>query len=450
MNNLKEILKPAALTLISLAMIVQFQPARGQDKGSLADLSANRTIVEHRLAQFIDEVKKNNPGLKALASKISAAQASVNYAKSLDPPQIGVEFYQSPITTFPNPFDGQREIDYSVQQMFPFPGKLSAMARVEQNRKAMTEGERTGALQRIVGDLKAAFYEAYFIQRKIEINDENREILKSYAAIAQKQYEVGTGKQADILRAQTELSTLVNNDIVFRQELRSMEAMLNALRNQPVETPVDPIPEIEPPLFDCPLAGLVKLALEHRPELSEMEAGVSMQKAELAAAKKEYYPDFMVRGMYKQMLRQSDDWDFTVGITVPVAPWSFGKASAGANRASLLQNQYEEELNNMKNMVASEVQQALIAVRSSTDRIKLYKMTVIPQATQTLNSTLASYRSGGQDFVSLIDAHHMLLSARQDYHMAVMNLMTGISKLETAVGMSVEDIEKSPMQEERK
>ena len=50
-------------------------------------------------------------------------------AKSLDPPQVAFEFYQSPISAFPNPFKDQMEYDYSIQQMFPFPGKLGAMAR---------------------------------------------------------------------------------------------------------------------------------------------------------------------------------------------------------------------------------------------------------------------------------------------------------------------------------
>ncbi len=96
-------------------------------------LAANYQIMKSQLNGLIDEAIKNNPSLKAAGNKIDAAKASVRYAKSLDPPQIAVEFYNSPIASFPNPFKDQMEYDYSIQQMFPFPGKLGSMARASKN-----------------------------------------------------------------------------------------------------------------------------------------------------------------------------------------------------------------------------------------------------------------------------------------------------------------------------
>ena len=74
------------------------------------------------LDSIVRETVAMNPNLKATEYKTEASKAAVGTIK-LDPPLIAVEFFQTPITSFPNPFKDQMEIDYSVQQMFPFPWK---------------------------------------------------------------------------------------------------------------------------------------------------------------------------------------------------------------------------------------------------------------------------------------------------------------------------------------
>jgi outer membrane protein, heavy metal efflux system len=86
------------------------------------------------------------------------------------------------------------------------------------------------------------------------------------------------------------------------------------------------------------------------------------------------------------------------------------------------------------------VQDALAKVISAQERIQLYTTTVIPQARQTLQSTSDAYQSGKIDFLSLIDAHHLVRFSEQDYHMAVMNLLTGEAELEKAVGLPLSKI----------
>lgn len=384
---------------------------------------------------------KDNPDLKAARYKTDAAAASVGYRKSLDPPQVNVEFYKSPVSAFPNLFKDQMEYDYSIQQLFPFPGKLSAMAGVEKNRAGMFGSERAALELDAVRDLKMYFWDLYVVYRKLEVNAETQEVVKTFVATAQKQYEVGLGRQADILRAQTELSTLVNDEIVLRQEIRSAEAMINALRNRPVDAPIEAPAEIEPPADTLTFAQLAPLAESSRPELLSAQYGMAMQKSERAAALREFYPDFMVRGMYKQMVDSPDDWSLMLGLTLPVAPWSYGKYASAARHAEAGENEAREQYAARKNMVLAQVQDALVNVRSGRERVGLYRNTIIPQAVQTLQAVLAGYQTGRQDFLSLIDAERMLLGAKKDYHIAVTNLLDGRAQLERAVGLTMSEIE---------
>ena len=172
-----------------------------------------------------------------------------------------------------------------------------------------------------------------------------------------------------------------------------------------------------------------------------MQYNVKMNEAELASSKLEYYPDIMVQLMYKNMTGTSNDfWSTMVGVNIPIAFWSKDKFSGKVEENKINISTAEEQLNADKNMVASQVQNALIKIESNKNLIDLYKNTVIPQAQQTLQSTLAAYQTGKTEFLMIIDAYKMVLMAKQDYYMSQMNYMQSQALLEQAVGLSVNQI----------
>jgi outer membrane protein TolC len=427
--------------LLSVLFLLSFLIfAHAQEKGYSPQ--ADNKAFYAKLQTLIDAVG-NNPTLKSADAKVQASAAFAKAQKSLDPPTVAVEFYQAPVASFPDPFKNQMEYDYSIQQMIPFPGKLGAMAKAENKRTDMLKADRNTMAQDLVRNVKSLYFDLYFKNRQIEINSETRTLVRGFVDIARKQYEVGMGKQSDILRSQTELSSLGNDSIVLIQERKSMEGMLNALCNRPVTSEIGFVPEIDPVLPTFELDKLMALAKKNRPELKSMETGIEMQQAERVAGQKEYLPDFMIRGMYKQMMQTNDDWSLMIGATVPIALWSHGKISSGIARADANIRMAQSERENMINMISSEVNDALLKVESAKARIMLSRESVIPQAEQTLESALSAYRTGKQEFLMLIDIQRMLVMAKLDYHMAVMTLLDSQSRLERAVGLSIDEINKS-------
>lgn len=393
------------------------------------------------LHDLVAEALQYNPQLKAARHRTDAAVERIDQATSWDPPQVGFEFYQTPIQSFPNPAKNSMENDYFIQQMFPFPGKLSSMGKAAENNASMLNEGYKALERKIIRDLKSAYYELYLVQQKIHINEENQDLMRKFVQIASKQYEVGMGKQPDILRAQTELSTLINDGINLNKEKRTAEAMINTLLNRPANAELGFVPDIEASIPRLTFEQLQPLALDNRPELKAMAFNTEMNKAELSLAKREYFPDLMARVMYKNMIGTKNDfWSAMVGISIPVAPWASGKVTSKVDENELNVKRSEEEYNNMKNMTLFEVQDALVRVQTNQNVVQLYKNTTIPQAEQTLQSTIAAYQTGKTEFLMLIDAYRMLLMVRLDYYMAVMNFMASQAQLEQAVGMDVAEI----------
>ncbi|HEX9654503.1 MAG TPA: TolC family protein [bacterium] len=402
-------------------------------------LAQNGDILN--LDELIAGALKSNPSLQAARLQTAAARTQVRQVRAWDPPQVGIEFYQTPIQAFPNPVSEGMETDYFVQQMIPFPGKISNMAKAARNNVEMSAENYNALERRVIRDLKSAYYELYLVQRKIAINAENQALLRQFVDIAMKQYEVGMGKQVDIFRAQTELSSLITEGINLEQQQKVSEAMINTILNHPVNSPLGYVPDLADTTATWTYDQIMPLALKVRPELKAMDYNINMNRAELALAKREYVPDLMVRFMYKDMANTGDDfWALMGGVSVPLAFWSKGKFKGKVQENQLNVKRAEEEYTEVKNMILFEVQRALVKVQSNKNVLTLYESTVVPQAEQTMQSTLAAYQTGKTEFLMLIDAYRMLLMAKLDYHMAVMNYMTSQAQLEQAVGMDIKEL----------
>ncbi len=389
---------------------------------------------------LVAEALQNNPELKAARNITNAAKTKIDQVSTWEAPQVGIEFFQTPISSFPNPIKDGMETDYFVQQMFPFPGKLSAMGEAAENNANMFEAQFKALEREIIKNVKTTYYELYLVQKKIELNEENQELLKNFIQIATKQYEVGMGKQPDIIRAQTELSTLINDGINLQKEKTSIEAMLNTLLSRPANLPIGETKEIYDSIPRWDFGQLSNLSYNYRNELKAMNFNVDMYRSELKASKIEYFPDIMGRLMYKNMTGTTDFWAAMIGVSIPLAPWSQGKYTAKVEENELNIKSSEEQYKNMRNMVSYEVQNAIVKIESNRNLVELYGDTVIPQAEQTLQSTIAAYQTGKTEFLMLIDAYRMLLMVRLDYYMSVMSFMESQAALEQAVGLSIEQI----------
>ncbi len=393
------------------------------------------------LDKLVAEAIQNNPQLRGADNEKNAAKAKIGQVTAWDAPQVGIEFYQTPVQSFPNPIRNGMETDYFVSQMIPFPGKISAMGSAAENNASMMEQGYHALERKVIRDLKNAYYELYLTQRKIQINAENQDLMRKFVEIARKQYEVGMGSHHDILRAQTELSTLINDGVILQSEKSAVESMLNTTLSRTANAHLGYVPDIESEIPQWTFAQMRALVLESRPELKSMKFNIEMNKADLASAKREYFPDLMIRFTYKNMTQTTPNyWAAMAGISIPLAPWSSGRYTSKVEENKLNVKKAEDDYQSMENMTLYEVQDALVKVQSNQNLASLYKNTVIPQAEQTLESTISAYQTGKTEFLMLIDAYRMVLMAKLDYHMAVMSYMSSQAQLEQAVGMSIAEI----------
>src|SRR5262249_30594875 len=170
-------------------------------------------------------------------------------------------------------------------------------------------------------------------------------------------------------------------------------ARINILLSRPPETPIGPL--VDPPERTLlpPTAALQQLAIDGQPELQKGRLEVERAEAELAAATREYKPDFSVQGGYMLMPDMTDAWMARVGVTWPRAPWSRGKIDARVAEQRAAVDAAKSRVRAMENMVRLSIQEAYVRAKSAQERAVLLRTTILPQSEQTLAVSRVAYQT---------------------------------------------------------
>jgi cobalt-zinc-cadmium efflux system outer membrane protein len=414
--------------LLSCAIVLWFSPVAAP-AGEAADTSAT-------LSAFIAQAVRANPGLQAVRVRSRSVGARVEQAGAWEDPQVGVEFFATPITSA-NPFKDGMETDYFIQQMIPLFGKKRLMADAATAGARVAEQTAEMAERSLEADVKKTYAMIFSAQRRIDVNIENQRLLSQLLESARGKYSVGFVTQGDVLKVQVELAKLQNERTDLEQNLVEATTMMNALRNAPMNTRIGRVEDVPLAKVTETLEGLLARALDERPELRGMRYELEMNNAELAASERERLPDLMIRGMYKQMVEGTDQWAAMFSINIPFAPWSSGKYSGKIEENELSARTTEFTLFDMKNMVQADVREKWSKAMSKWEQIERYRQAMLPQAEQALQASLSAYETNRTDFLSLIDSYRMTEMLNMDFYMLVEEYLTNAALLEKAVGGGV-------------
>jgi outer membrane protein TolC len=441
--------------MLAAAVSVRSATSDTSDVADSVQLTENYRVFTSRLNELIAQSVANNPALSAAHHRIAQADAAVKASVGFESPRFEVAAMDAQVASFPNPFIDQMRMEYSAEQMLMFPAKIRAMRRANTRVKEMRTVEREVKEREIVYRVKLAFYDVYLVDRQLEINRLSAVLLDDIVASARIRYESGTGMMAELLRAQTERAAIDLKAESLLRKRTEMTVMINALRASPPGTPLGELPEINLPAFEVPLDSLKARSIGNKPDLRAMRAEIAMKKADLAVAKLEWFPDFMIRGSYADIRpmpvtdpmsvefgtvsqANPDRWSLMLGITIPEVPWTSGRTRAKLRQEQEGINVAQEELADMLNMTGAQLAAMADAVQREFRRMRISSTAVLPQAELALESALAAYKTGSQDFTMLLDAQRMLLMAREEYHMIVMEYLSAQAGLEYAAGVELD------------
>ena len=387
------------------------------------------------LPELIQGVLARNPELVAARKQWEAATNRITQARSLDDPTLSVELFNVPQTF--NVTQTQNSI-FGLSQSFPFPGKRALKGEVASRSADMTEQAVRAKERELVARLKQAYYDLFLAQKAVQIHREQVELLRQFVEIANSKFRSGKGSQADVLKAQVELSLLHQQLPVLEQRRKTGEAMLNTLLDRDPASPLGMAQEPAQLPLEESVDNLHRLALNDRPELKAAELDVQRSEQSRALAQRQYYPDFNVSFRRFQNFQANDGFGAYVAMSIPFAFWTKPKYDAGVQEAAAAVEVARAQQHTLENLTRFQVNDLLAKLRATDQVATLYRTTILPQAEQSLEAARVGYRAGKGGFLDLIDAQRAWRGFQLEYFKALVDRQHRLAELEQVVGITLD------------
>lgn len=391
-----------------------------------ADATSAAQIVP--VEALMAEALQNNPEIRAARSERDAAKQRVSPAGALEDPMLEAGVLNAPLPSLSFRREDMTMKMLGLSQKLPFPGKRGLRREV-----AAREADSIGyayqeTVNRMVRDVKVAYFDLATVIESTRLVEKTRQVLEQFLSIAETRYTVGQGSQADVLKAQTQLSRLDDELIRLGQERPVIEAELIRLLGRRSDAGAL-IPEgLRLRETTLRMETLREAAFAERPQLLALQSLMDRGDKALELAHREYYPDFDVRVSYGQRADMLDGTDrddmvsLTVGVNLPI--WRESKLAPQVAEATAMRRQASDMYAAQQNEVAAGLRQQVATAGQSLKSARLYETGILPQARLTVESSLAAYKVSRVDFLALLDSQMTLF----DYEVSYVTVLSNYNK----------------------
>ncbi|HET9795870.1 MAG TPA: TolC family protein [Thermoanaerobaculia bacterium] len=366
------------------------------------------------LERLVEEALHENPDARSAAAEADAARFRIAPAGTLPDPFLSLN-YQNDGRQFSL---GTKEMTFlgaTFSQPLPWPGKLRLAGEIAGGEAKQVESAVLGRSRRSVeARVRRAYAEWQLATALRNLAEERRSTWREIEGVVRARYSAGLAVQQDLLRAQAEILRLDEEAAVETANVAARLADLDRAVGRPQDMPVEnarPL-DLDPALPE--LSRLLESIRAGHPELAGAEAAIQTDKLRVDLTKKEFLPDFVASAgpMYRGGLDPM--WQVGLGISLPIY--------SGSRQRNRLR-EAEANLQSGEARLASARQELEFRTRERYETLKgvlraaqIDRDGVIPIDQLSLESAIASYRTGRVPFVTVLDALNALYSDRSNLY----------------------------------
>jgi outer membrane protein TolC len=392
------------------------------------------------LGDYLVYAALNNPGLEAAFNDWKAALEGISQVRALPDPRFTYVYYVEAVETRVGP----QEQAFALVQTFPWLGKLQRRGDIAYEASEAAREKYEAAKLRLFYNVKHAYYEYYYLERSIDVTEDNLRLVSNLEAVARGKYEAGSIPYSAVVKAQVELGKLEDHLITLEDLRGPVRAKVNVtLGRAPEAYLAEPGPVIveETEFSDEDILTLLR---ERNPELLALGYLTAREEAAMSLARHSYVPDITLGAQVIQTGEALDPYMTdsgkdavmaTLSLNVPI--W-FGKYRAARKEAEARHRASAKRLEDRANQLASDLKMALFQFRSAGRRIDLYGHSLVPKAEQSVAASQRAFSADQVDFFDLIEAQRTLLEFQLAYERALADRAQRLAEIEMLVGQELE------------
>jgi len=384
------------------------------------------------LDDLVRELLQRSPAIHAARRSVDAKRALVTAARTLPDPTVSFETMGNLIPPTLQAGDPSSARVLSVVQEIPFPGKLDLAGQISSVMADAEWWRYEEIRRRLVAELKGAYFDLVLAKKNREVVEKNKSLLEQFAEISGARYRVGQAAQQDVLKAQVEVTRMLDRLAVLEREEETARSRINTLLYRSADTPVQPDADWMEPSFRLTMDQVYERARAGNPEVRKGQKDVDRGELALALARKSHYPDFEVGFSYYNRRDVPEMYGLMFKAKVPLYFWRKQRPELESAASDLVaqRHQYDDSLSTLY----FRLKDPYLRIQTDRNLMELYRAAVIPQATLALESSISSYRVGGVDFLSLLSNLSTVLEYEIKYNEVLADCYKALVVLESLTG----------------
>lgn len=322
-------------------------------------------------------------------------------------------------------------------------GRVRAARRIaKEYDQSVTDGiNRTE--QDVVFAVQRAFYAVLLSAEDLDVANDAVTLAEQNLSEVKSKFEQGVARRFDLLRAEEQHSQS------WAEQLRASNAV--AIARTALFTLIRIDPDSTIPLTgeltfapgDADMTDSLKKALENRPDLSQAERRLTMQKDAVVIAGAGMRPSLSasadagyINPDRASAAEWTDCWSATVALEIPVFDGLDTRGKVAQEKARLEQYRYEYDA--LKDAIQKEITQSVLNYRTAQERVEACRKTMT-QAEESYRLVTEGYREGINQQIDVLSSQLSLTSARRAFHNAVFEHVIADLSLKKAEGLIFND-----------
>ena len=430
-------------SILVLAVLAQTEAYGMTQTATTAEQTDVSTLFADtlELPSLVRVAVDRNPKVKAAKARWQATIEQYPQVTALPDPMLMYGYFLRSVETRVGP---QRH-RVSFSQAFPYPGTLDAAGEVVKKAIEIERVKHEQVIRNLIVELKLSYHELAYLQRAVELTQQNHELIASILTIATTRYAEGKTALNDVLKAQSQLAQL-EYDLVLLEELQRVEhANIKGILSVPSTMPLGvTVPVAYEPL-GVTIADVEKQALAKRQELRIAALSIEKATERIALAELQTKPmlkfDLMTIETGEALMLDapgSGKNPFSIGFGVTI-PWSSLKNSSKVREAQ----QNREVVTANKHSLEDETKVALrkiyFRLENARRLVELYEATLIPQAGAAVEVAETWHQEGPKSIAGFLETQSVWLNFNLARLRAIADYQQNVARLEKLVGGKIDD-----------
>lgn len=406
---------------------------------------AQQTELDHRLQSeaTLDLITRYALSRSTVLGEATArARAATERASSSGQlPDLEVKYEQWAVP-LGRPYDLKQAnpLMFGLRQAFPAAGTRQARAEMTAAEADIAGHQRRATERELIRRLRKAYFDYYAADQVLQLHEEHVGITEQMLAQLRGNYEVGRGKQQDLLKAIVELSRLHNSIADGRQQRESSRFLLNTLMGRATDAPLGaPVALSFGKTQEVHAKELEPHLVEGRPEIAAANGTTRRSQAAADGARHTARrPAFMVGLDYWLTPTFSQPNSYGAMVTMSL-PWLNPEHRAQARAADQNVRADRFAAETVQKLASLELHQAVAGLDAAKASLEILERELLPQAEQSLQATQSSFSIGQSDLLLLLDALRSFFQVRLEHSRAYARVMSQLADVEFASGVNLFD-----------